>query len=399
MFRLALLFGIIAYAVLLASGACVAQGAVNSPCDNRLTSLPSTEPQDTVQALSEPDRYAWRLFVALNWPGDIATRSADPSKKLGDEGPTTWETWRNARGTASDGVFKPGGIDPGEWLPTAQAVADVGAGDRLEIGLPAKLTAALAQTMGPMTKLAADRPVGTGNEVRMNKSTFEYIRSNNLYSKSGIINTFNSGVRELKFPSCAKEIKAEWRIIKEADKSRYHWTEFTQTDGTKEIWGLTALHITTKDLPRWFWATFEHVDNQKAAPLGAPEPANVGWKVDSVDRFACGNAPPNCNKAPTGIGLQGTKWENYRLRGTQIDWVDATGNSTILGNSQIEGVFAPKSSCMTCHAKATRDGNFSGLANADFQVGIPNRDDFIDQVTHKPLYLQFDFLWDLERAQ
>jgi hypothetical protein len=34
--------------------------------------------------------------------------------------------------------------------------------------------------------------------------------------------------------------------------------------------------------------------------------------------------------------LQGTKWENYRLRGTQIDFIDSMGVPTLLGNSQIE---------------------------------------------------------------
>ena len=37
-----------------------------------------------------------------------------------------------------------------------------------------------------------------------------------------------------------------------------------------------------------------------------------------------------------GIGLQGTKWENYRLRGAQSDFVTPIGAPTILANSQIE---------------------------------------------------------------
>src|SRR5262249_43839692 len=50
------------------------------------TDPPWKEPQDTAQALNEPDRYAWRLFVALNWPAEIAKQQADPNKAFGAEG-------------------------------------------------------------------------------------------------------------------------------------------------------------------------------------------------------------------------------------------------------------------------------------------------------------------------
>ena len=64
--------------------------------------------------------------------------------------------------------------------------------------------------------------------------------------------------------------------------------------------GLTALHITTKDLPNWLWATFEHVDNPA-------RPGNEKWELASRDSFACDRAPFDCNRAPQGLGLQGTK--------------------------------------------------------------------------------------------
>ena len=35
----------------------------------------------------------------------------------------------------------------------------------------------------------------------------------------------------------------------------------------------------------------------------------------------------------------GTKWQFYRLRGTQIDYVDANGKYTLLANTQLERRF------------------------------------------------------------
>ena len=70
-----------------------------------------------------------------------------------------------------------------------------------------------------------------------------------------------SGKQAIQFGRNAKEVKAQWRRISATDKPRYHWTEIVAADGTRRIYGLTALHIITKDLPNWFWATFEHVDN------------------------------------------------------------------------------------------------------------------------------------------
>lgn len=55
---------------------------------------------------------------------------------------------------------------------------------------------------------------------------------------------------------------------------------------------------------------------------------------------------------PTGLGLGGTKWANYRLRGTQVDFINSIGRPVILSNSQIERGFL-RSSCIRCHADAT----------------------------------------------
>ncbi len=60
---------------------------------------PWEEPQDTTTAMNNPDLYAWQLFTSLNWPADSRECSPDKSKKLGDPGEVTWETWPTKQDT------------------------------------------------------------------------------------------------------------------------------------------------------------------------------------------------------------------------------------------------------------------------------------------------------------
>ena len=45
---------------------------------------------------------------------------------------------------------------------------------------------------------------------------------------------------KLHFPLDAKEVKAQWRPISVEDKSRYRWVEFSDSDGSKLLYGLTG---------------------------------------------------------------------------------------------------------------------------------------------------------------
>jgi len=341
------------------------------------------EPQDTVTALFEPDRYAWRLFVALNWPANLAKKEADPGKKLGVDGSVTWESWRSVNPLAPDTVFRPDGNDPGEWLGSVGPVASMES-QRFEPAV-AKQSAFLPFAQRRM-KAAAPAPSfegGAGHEVRMNLGSFEFVRKNTLYNAEGQIARFTAGELNLNFPPSAKLIKAKWRAIADSDKPRYHWAEITRPGPTKEVWGLIALHVITKDLPNWFWATFEHIDTK------------ASWQTPSVDRLACPQAPHNCEQAPTGLGLQGTKWENYRLRGSQVDFVTSIGVPTVLSNSQIEPI--QNSSCITCHAMAVIDGNGGSLLPGQFAKGPPQPAWFQNGAGQR-LYMQQDFVFSLSRA-
>jgi hypothetical protein len=234
-------------------------------------------------------------------------------------------------------------------------------------------------------------------EIHMNQTGYDYIRARSLYNTAGQLRAVSSG-EAVSFPAATKEVKAKWRVISEAERGRYYTMTVKLADGTERLYGLTALHLVTKDLPTWFWATFEHVDNPQL-------PGNDGWQAPSRDTFACGNANPACNRAPAGIGLEGTVWENYRLRGTLTSFVDAAGRPNTLANSELEAGMQPTSSCITCHSRAGI-GAVAGqpvrlpifdTSTAEAKrgfVGEPRQEWFADGAIQS-----LDFIWSMAKAR
>lgn len=370
------------------------------------------EPQDTTTAMNQPDLYAWQLFAALNWPAKVSVCAADSKKLLGAPGKTVWETWRSKKDTYLERAAK-----PKSWVDGCSA--SIGAPKTLSVS--SQLTAVMA--LDPQKKLKKSGmqilfelpggPFSTAEdeEVRLNKATYEFIRDNKLYSLTEQERLAAAGVRTLTFPLNAKEAKAHWVLIEEADKPRYHWDEVTTANGKKQTYGLVGLHIITRDMPRWFWSTFEHVDNEKRWPAKYPKGFR-GWVVPSRDSASCPEDNLACNKIPSGFGLEGTKWANYRLRATQTDWVDHRGKPTVIANSKIEGSFDQNTmSCITCHALAVKGATgrsmpiliIPGTLNEEGlplgYIGPLDQKLFLDANGKEVPYLGLDFIWSLRNAQ
>jgi hypothetical protein len=326
----------------------------DDPCVN-------SELQDTQMALFEPDKYAWELFKALNHPANVWAQCPDSAKKLGDEGPVLWETWRNIRPGARRSVFRPKAAYPGAWRTVSPSKSEL---DRLagvsngpliknerNVG-DVRNVPNNPNRMRPKNAKFGSKIIG-GEEIRINRVTFMHIRDNELYNRDVLTSLAAQGAQaSLDLPPGTKEVKARWARIEAADKPRYHWTIFKDRDGDEQLWGLTGLHISTKDLPNWLWTTFEHVDMQDK------------FVNASVDAHACPDQPVNCDAAPPE--LNGTKWENYRLRGTQTNFVDVRGRKTVLANAQLEAGIEERSSCITCHSEAALEkrGNQIQLSKA-----------------------------------
>jgi hypothetical protein len=374
--------GRILVAVLLA---CFAQ--IATAFDWRNPWDPLHDPQ---QALLNSDEYAWRLFVALNWPADPRKRTANPSAPFGADQPVVWETWQN---TAD--VFLEDGRRPGPWV--VGDPAPVANERRFELGSLKDMPNPRHIVGGRMVALSD--PIADAKhltEIRMNQASFDYIRTRELYNQEGQLRAVASG-RRVDFPSGSTHIKARWRPITEAERSRYHTLVVTLADGSRRLYGLAALHIASKDLRYWFWATFEHVDNESL-------PDDEGWQLPSHDTFACRNESADCNAAPRGIGLADTVWNYYRLRGTLVRFVDTQNRPLLLANSELEAGMQTSSSCITCHSRASI-GIVAGtpmrlpvFESADSEyptprgyVGLPRADWFAQ-------FQQLDFVWSLAKA-
>ena len=318
--------------------------------------------QEAPHPIDTPDAFAWHLFENINRP--VAD---DP------QGRVLWETWALASGVFADPDSPPSWQDltrPGDRLRNLES-------------LPLQQVIA-ARQRGVDLDLRFDPSGGEGNETRMNRSAFDFVVDNDLYHLDGQVAFFSRG-ESMQFPIPAKEVKAQWRRIDPARASRFHTASLTRDDGTVETWGLTSLHITTKDVPNWFWCTFEHADNP--------------------DRE---NTVPSRDDAGLPDVLRGTKWENYVLRGSQVDFVTSEGVPTILASSQIEQGFESTSSCITCHARASigaggsRLSVFAGREPTRGHLGAPDPSWFYEDPgppTGVRKFVQTDFVWSLFRAR
>jgi hypothetical protein len=361
---------------------------------------PWSEPRDAIAARERSDEYAWRLFVALNWPADAATGAADAAGSLSADRPTVWESWANA-----NDIYRDDGADPGPYAP--QRSAGSTPAQRFETGSLKTLPNLRHIVRGKM--VSSIEPLADAarlTEVHMNRASFEYIRGRELYNLDGQIRAYETRTA-VAFPAGAKQVKASWRPISEAERARYHTLEVTMVDGSRRLYGLTALHIVTKDLPSWFWATFEHVDNAHSD--------GEGWQLPSRDTFACGETVADCNRTPSGIGLEGTVWENYRLRGTLTSFVDAQGRPLKLANSELERGMQSTSSCVTCHARtatAVIAGQVERLPVFDERgadpvaedrrgfLGVPRPEWYAtDTAAGAVTFLPLDFVWSMAKAQ
>jgi hypothetical protein len=331
-------------------------------------------------ALDFPSRHAWNIFVNVMHPAmdtSIVRGEPDCSKKIGTPGTTSvWETWRLARTE----VFLADGSEPPAWedlsLPSGFS-GTVPPSDTLVAAHDVKQGVMPLFDPNPGQSIFVNR--GGIGETRMNRTTFDFIRQNCLFSKDGL-KRYAAAVAgnmkpEISFPVDSIEVKAVWlefdaQAISDGKHKRYYNIE----QGGK-TYGLTSFHMLTKDVPNWFWATFHHID-----------------------------APDNAFELPDLYGrpreLNGTVWENYELGGTQTDFISAIGKPTILSDHYIEFGFQ-KSSCIGCHAMA--HGSPEGVNGEDFDdpsgpiqttdVGAPIPDKFNPSGVHH--YIQTDFLWSI----
>lgn len=356
-------------APLFPSGPLIPAGAV-APHDET--------PGDKALPANFPDQFAWKLFLEVN-------RKAEKQSPVGGKAgaplsnDAVWETWAD---DAQTFPTNPDPANPPRWPTAGQAPNKPKSlapplRRRIEILRSKRLLGAPgrppleAVEVGKLTPGGFNAPDGNGvgEEVHRNKATFDYIVANGLWYQEGIAAFFDKAAKAagddvafaaktVNLPRTSIEVKANWIVIDEKDKPRFHWNY----NAEGQLLGLVATHIISKDLPNWFWCTFEHVDNPGRGDfIGihdsfGVEPAHTPSKTSQVGAVY----PPETMKESLlklfeEYGYRGDwaeQYKNYRLKGSQIDYTDGPGRPLVLGNSVTESGFVPSSSCITCHSRA-----------------------------------------------
>jgi hypothetical protein len=302
---------------------------------------------DPDPAFNNPDKVSWDLFALVN--------KAVP----GVNNNVLFETW-----AANEDTFKQNPIFPGSAAPPSCASALVASAPQAQpaltpvaspkiLNVPALLAfAPRLPGLQPHVVPGAteDQP---SEEVRRNRTTFDFIICNKYHTKAGLRVAFAAG-QPISFPVDSMEVKANWVPAGNRSPSEYH----INTASDNKRYALVSMHIISKQVPNWTWATFEQKDNLgRCDIIGCHD--SFGAVVQDVDAHKSpGGKYDPCTKTPAlkklfaDAGLPAV-WENYCLKGSQTDFVTATGVPTLLGNSVTESGFVDTSSCMTCHSRAS----------------------------------------------
>jgi hypothetical protein len=328
-----------------------------------------------VDAFPTLDNFAWRAFIALNWPSltDPAHRGVpDRAKTLGDPGTRVWETFK-----ARYELFQVGPdgspIASQPWA-TYDAANPCGA----DVNGRAKTLATFDPFMDfnqsgvAANPLVAQNHTYTRYETRINEPEYSALALSGWSLGENLPDQDHPA--QLSAGSIA--VKAAWRLLTTADtpamRARYYVVENANVVDvaktlaarrvvcSKSDVALVGLHIVirTSHRPQGVWGTFEHVDNVPPAGAGEarePDARDAGapysyfdaskpklglWpKFGSPGTFPVSiDHPPQTDPAPMQVvrrhpihlstmamnraywalpGIKGTVWEHYMLVATQ----------------------------------------------------------------------------------
>jgi len=173
-----------------------------------------------------------------------------------------------------------------------------------------------------------------------------------------------SSAGQIQFPNPAIEIKADWLPADSVTPS-FNCTDkapagvYTElikdANGQEKCYALVGVHISSKLLKNWLWATFEpqnsttnpnrcnpNLYNSCSDPWGSNPAASSGTATAQTDDL----------KALVAAAKLPAAFSNYRLVAAQSEFADGSGAAEQLGNSFVEfnaGVDVHHASCITCH--------------------------------------------------
>ncbi|MGY3443498.1 MULTISPECIES: hypothetical protein [unclassified Bradyrhizobium] len=317
-----------------------------------LPALPAAAQSPPNPAMTAPDQVAWQLFIQAN------TRAGGSN--------STFETW------ASDtDLFQPNPQFPAAATPLVL---------RPPI-LPQVAREGVQQSGGLLPALPPGAGQGQMEETRHNKPTFDFIVQNNLYKLSGVKAAFG---KALSFPVDSIEVKGNWVPVSDIPQFTNNKVTAAQVPQLYHVnsaagvqYALVSMHVISKQVPNWTWATFEHRFNPgRCDIIGCRDSFGAQTAFVPSNRTA-GQGYPDCAKtsALTAM-LSGADidpvYGNYCLKGSQADFVDNVGLDIRLGNSVTEDGFVATSSCITCHGRAAFKADGTPSSQAGFLSFGPN---------------------------
>ena len=344
--------------------------------------------------ITDPYETAWRLWIAAHCP---VNQNQYPF--------VVWENW-----IEQDTMYP---LDPSAGLKVPNADAEQKTatlhhvhGSPLALVKDPSLTAVVPGLLGAADQncnKAGAPPKNQPNliiceEVRENGGQQDYIAGTGIWNRPGQ-QKLASAHANIQFPADAVEVKADWIQLSSIGLDCTKLSpSFKESIHVEMIHGhcfaLAGLHLMSKVLENWLWATFEPQNTitnpARCKALGCSDPF--------------GSDPAQTNGRSTKLTERLKKlmdaanlaqdFRNYRLDGVQVLFTD-NAKPTLLGNSIIEGENATvplkESSCISCHAvsavKSDGTDSLGFLANNN-PVGIPAplpSDDWIRR----------DFVWSL----
>jgi hypothetical protein len=184
------------------------------------------------------------------------------------------------------------------------------------------------------------------------------------------------------FPNPAIEIKADW-LPADSVNNAFNCTDnrppgvYVETISGK-CYALVGMHVSSKLLPNWLWATFEpqsSLTNPNRCNQSLYSLCNDPWGSNpAVSTGQTTSQTAALSDLMTQAGLA-KEFFNYRLTGIQTAYLDSGNKPIELGNSFVEfnaGVLPHQASCITCHSYA--QGNKNGTEDVFFgppHIGNP----------------------------
>lgn len=317
-----------------------------------LPAFPAAAQSPPNPAMTASDQVAWQLFIQAN------TRAGG--------GNSTFETW------ASDtDLFQPNPQFPAAATPPAL---------RPPI-LPQVAREGVQESGGLLPALPPGAAQGQMEETRHNKPTFDFIVQNNLYKLSGVKAAFG---KALSFPVDSVEVKGNWLPVSDIPQFTNNKVTVAQVPQLYHInsaagvqYALVSMHVISKQVPNWTWATFEHRFNPgRCDIIGCRD--NFGAQTAFVpSNRTAGQGYPDCVKTAALTAMLSSAdidpvYNNYCLKGSQVDFVDNVGLDIRVGNSVTEDGFVATSSCITCHGRAAFKADGAASSQAGFLSFGPN---------------------------